>query len=61
MWPETKSRNQFLLLRMMFSNENNYILFCKRAFPEVLEGVAMEIFSGGEPHFPTAYLLDRVD
>ena len=38
----TKLRDQFLFLRMIINDENNYILFCKMAFSDVLQGIASE-------------------
>ena len=36
---ETRLRNQFLLLIIEFNDEDNYIIFCKKAFSDVLDGV----------------------
>ena len=35
------------LLSMKVNDENKYILFCKRSFSDVLEGVDSKNFSGG--------------
>ena len=44
----TTLRDQFLLY-MMITDKNNYTLFCKRAFSDVLEGVASKVFLGVSP------------
>ena len=36
---ETRLRNQFLLLIIEINDEDNYIIFCKKAFSDVLDGV----------------------
>ena len=42
-------KDQFLLLNMKIKNESKYILFFKRAFSGVLEGVTSKIFLGTSP------------
>ena len=50
-------RDQFLLLSMKINYEENYILFCKRAFFDLLEGVASNNFSQfTDSHFTKVHL-----
>ena len=49
----TMLRDQYLLPHMIINDENNLILFFKRVFSDVLEGVTSEKFSGGKPPEPT--------
>ena len=48
---DTSLSDYFLLLSMQVDDENN-IIFCKRAFSNVLEGVLLKIFSIGKPTDP---------
>ena len=41
-----------LRLTMKINDEDNYILFCKRAFYGFWEGLASKTFSGGKPQTP---------
>ena len=53
---ETRLRDQ---LPLLMNDENKCILFCKRAFSDVLEGVFSKNFSGSkplDPHFSVRYL-----
>jgi len=45
----TRMKDQFLLLGKKINCEDNYILFCKKAFSNPFEGVTSRTFSGGKP------------
>ena len=49
-----KRRNKFLPLNMKINDTDNYILFCKRAFSDVLEGVTSKIFLGTSHQTPVS-------
>ena len=49
---ETRLRNHLPFLSMKINDKDNFILFRKRTFSNVLEGVNSLIFSGGKPLDP---------
>ena len=48
-------KDLLLLLRMKINGEKKYIVFCKRAFSDILENVASKYFAEGKPPDPHFY------
>ena len=46
---ETRLRNQFFLPSIEIDDEDNYSIFCKRAFSDFLDGITGKRFFGGKP------------
>ena len=45
---------------MKINDQNNYIVFCKRVFYDVLKGASSKIFSGGKPPDPHTHYRKRL-